>query len=294
VPPRVALTIAGSDSGGGAGIQADLKTFAAFGVFGTSAVTAVTAQNTTGVTAVHPVPPDVVEAQIRAVVSDLRPAAAKSGMLATPEIVELVARLVSAGEVPPLVVDPVLVSTSGDSLMGEGGVVAYRDRLLPLAVVATPNLPEAAALVGVPVDELGNIDAMVDVARTLRSFGTDVVVVKGGHLGRMPVTVPRRSDRSAEDEAGSPDVVAGPDGVEVLWTRRIPTDNDHGTGCTLSAAIAAGLALGDRPLDAVARAKDYVTRALAGAARWHLGQGHGPLDHFGWDDAAAPRPPGTR
>ena len=267
--PAVVLTIAGSDSGGGAGIQADLKTFAAHRLHGTSAVTAVTAQHTAAVTAVVALDPAMVVAQVEAVVSDLRPVAVKTGMLANPAIVAAVADLAARGLLPNLVVDPVLVSTSGHPLMGDGGVDAYRDLLLPLAVVATPNLREAAALTGRPFSSLGTIDAMGAVADELRALGTGTVVVKGGHY---------REDGASE----SPDVVAGPDGTVVLRHDRIPTTNDHGTGCTLSAAIAANLALGLPPHQAVVEAKAFVTRGLAGAAGWSLGAGHGPIDHFGW------------
>lgn len=283
--PRVALTIAGSDSGGGAGVQADLKTFAALGVFGTSAVTAVTAQNTVAVVEVAALAPAMVVAQVEAVRTDLAPAAVKTGMLANPAIVAAVARLAAAGELPNLVVDPVLVSTSGHLLMEEGGVDAYRQLLLPHATVATPNLREAAVLTGRPVAELASIDGMRTAAEELRALGTGTVVVKGGH-----------ADPGGATGLGSPDVVAGPEGTVVLEGARIPTHNDHGTGCTLSAAVAAHLALGASPVDAIVQAKAFVAQALAGAATWHLGAGHGPIDHFGWsvgDDPDRPlRRPG--
>ncbi|MHB8218720.1 MAG: bifunctional hydroxymethylpyrimidine kinase/phosphomethylpyrimidine kinase [Acidimicrobiales bacterium] len=273
--PRVALTIAGSDSGGGAGIQADLKTFAALGVFGTSALTAVTAQSTTGVTAVVAIDPAFVVAQVDAVVDDLVPAATKTGMLAQPATVVAVARLAAAGTLRNLVVDPVLVSTTGSALMAPGGVEAYRELLVPHAAVVTPNLREAACLTGRAVDQVASITAMTEMAEELRALGAGVVVVKGGHL-----------HRSAE----SPDVVAGPDGIVVLPAHRVPTTNDHGTGCSLSAGIAAGLALGTDPLAAVTRAKDFVHRALAGARGWRLGAGRGPIDHFGWEHQPQPEP----
>jgi hydroxymethylpyrimidine/phosphomethylpyrimidine kinase len=266
VTPVVALTIAGSDSGGGAGIQADLKTFAAHRVHGTSAVTAVTAQHTAAVTAVVPLDPTIVVAQVDAVTDDLRPAATKTGMLADPAIVAAVAKLAAGGTLPNLVVDPVLVSTSGHALMGDGGVDAYRELLLPLAAVATPNLREAAVLTGRPFAELATVGAMTDAAEELRALGTGVVVVKGGHFAA----------------GGSPDVVAGPDGTIVLDAERIATSNDHGTGCSLSAAIAANLALGLPVVAAVEEAKAYVARAITGARGWSLGAGHGPIDHFGW------------
>jgi hydroxymethylpyrimidine kinase/phosphomethylpyrimidine kinase len=270
VTPAVALTVAGSDSGGGAGIQADLLTFAAHRVHGTCAVTAVTAQHTGGVTATVALEPAMVLAQVEAVVTDLRPAAAKTGMLANPAIVAAVAGLAAAGALPNLVVDPVLVSTSGHPLMGDGGIGAYRALLLPRATVATPNLREAAALTGRRFSDLATVEAMAEVAEELRALGTGTVVVKGGHFVQ------------AGGRDGSPDVVAGPDGTTVLWADRLATGNDHGTGCSLSAAIAANLALGQPVLAAVEAAKAYVGRALAGAAGWKLGAGHGPIDHFGW------------
>jgi len=265
VTPKVALTVAGSDSGGGAGIQADLKTFAAHGVYGTSAITAVTAQHTAAVLRVAAVDPDMVLAQVHAVLADLPPAAVKTGMLANPAIVRVLAELAERRLLPRLVVDPVLVSTSGDVLMEDGGVEAYRDLLLPHAGVVTPNLAEAALLAGRDPDELDTVEAMADTAEWLRKLGTNVVVVKGGHLEREAV-----------------DVLAGPGGVVVLDSERLATRNDHGTGCSLSAAIAAQLALGAPAMTAVERAKSYVHRALSGAADWRLGSGHGPIDHFGW------------
>ncbi|MGH9064127.1 MAG: bifunctional hydroxymethylpyrimidine kinase/phosphomethylpyrimidine kinase, partial [Acidimicrobiales bacterium] len=272
----VALTIAGSDSGAGAGLQADLKAFAALGVFGTSAVTAVTAQNTLGVRAVHVLPPEMVDAQIAAVVEDLAPRAAKTGMLATAAIMAVVARRAAAGDLPHLVVDPVMVASSGDRLLDEDAERAYLDRLLPLAEVATPNLREASLLVGRPLVDL---DDMAAAARSLHEAGAGVVVVKGGHLPG-PEAV---------------DVVF--DGREVVLLRSpwVATANVHGTGCTLSAAIAAHLARGLGPLEAVAAAKELVTAALRGAAGWSIGSaaGHGPLDHFGWS-APADAVPGPR
>lgn len=264
--PRMALTIAGSDSGGGAGIQADLKTFAAHGVFGTSAITAVTAQHTAAVLQVVPLEVDAVMAQVHAVLGDLPPAAVKTGMLATPEIVRAVADLAARQLLPHLVVDPVLVSTSGHQLMAPGGVEAYRELLLPHAEVATPNLREAALLAGYDPEDVSDVDAMAKVAEDLRQLGAEMVVVKGGHLA---------GDASA-------DVVAGPGGVVVIDSVRVQTRNDHGTGCSLSAAIAAQLALGLPPVRAIEEAKAYVQRALQGAAGWQLGNGHGPIDHFGW------------
>ena len=270
--PKVALTIAGSDSGGGAGLQADLKTFAALGVYGTSAVTAVTAQHTAAVLRAVPLDPDTVLAQVHAVLADLPPAAVKTGMLANPEIVKGVADVASRGLLPNLVVDPVLVSTSGHSLMDVGGVDAYRELLFPHALVVTPNLHEAALLAGIDVSDLTAVEARMQVAESLRRLGPTMVVLKGGHL----------------DGDSSTDVVAGPGGVITLGSARVDTTNDHGTGCSLSAAIAAFLALGASPIDAVERAKSYVHEALLGAARWQLGSGHGPIDHFGWGEGPPP------
>ncbi len=257
------MTIAGSDSGGGAGLQADLKTFAALGVFGTSVVTAVTAQNTAEVRGVEAVDPDFVVLQIDTVLADLAVAAVKTGMLASSATVAAVARRAAQGRLPRLVVDPVLQSSTGRPLLDDGGVESYLRLLVPHALVLTPNTREAALLTGTAVDD---VEGMVRAARRLADAGADTVVVKGGHL--------------VGDDA--PDVVVRRGAVHVLDGPRIISSNDHGTGCTLSAAIAAFLADGVEVLDAVARAKDYVSRALTGSAQWHLGAGHGPLDHFGW------------
>lgn len=263
--PPTALTIAGSDSGGGAGAQADLKTFAAHRVHGTCALTAVTAQNTATVRGVVVLEPSFVRQQVETVLDDFAVSGVKTGMLASAAIVREVADLAAAGLLPHLVVDPVLVSSSGHRLMEPEGVAAYLEQLLPHAVVATPNLREAAVLGDTTVERLATLDARVDVAQRIRATGARYVVVKGGHL-----------TESADD------VVAGPEGVVVLPGTRVVTGNDHGTGCSLSAAIAANLALGATVPAAVAEAKAYVARALAGGADWNLGSGHGPLDHFGW------------
>jgi hydroxymethylpyrimidine/phosphomethylpyrimidine kinase len=270
VTPVVALTVAGSDSGGGAGLQADLRTFAAHGVHGTCAVTAVTAQSTRGVDAVVALDPEMVAAQIRAVAADMTVEAAKTGMLANGGIVATVADLARQGVLRRLVVDPVLVSSSGHALMEPTGVDAYRRLLVPQASVLTPNLREAAVLSGRPLGELTSVEAMVDVARALRELGARVVVVKGGHLSE---TAPG---------AAAPDVVVDDEGVVVLPAQRVVTANDHGTGCSLWPAIAA--------------AKAFVHRALVGAAAWRLGAGHGPIDHLGWGSTprattADPGPP---
>jgi hydroxymethylpyrimidine/phosphomethylpyrimidine kinase len=255
----IALTIAGSDSGGGAGIQADLKTFHAFGCFGTSALTAVTVQNTRGVSGVHAIPVDVVRAQIAAVADDLPPAACKTGMLATAELVRAVAEAIREHGLPNYVLDPVMVATSGDRLLDESAEETIMAELLPLAICATPNLDEAALLVGAPVED---VDGMRRAARILVERGARSALLKGGHLhGDTMVDV----------------LFDGRDWHE--WRRpRLDTRSTHGTGCTLSAGIAAGLAHG-RPLrQAVEDALDYVQRAMAAAPG--LGSGHGPLNHL--------------
>jgi hydroxymethylpyrimidine/phosphomethylpyrimidine kinase len=260
--PRVALTIAGTDSGGGAGIAADLRTFAAHGVLGTLAVTAVTAQDTLGVHAVQVMTAAMVTAQIDAVVGDLHPLAAKTGMLATPEIVKVVSTLCHDGTLPPLVVDPVLVASSGDPLF-EGAAVqeAYLE-LVSGAAVVTPNLPEASMLVGRVIDDLAGMER---AARELQSLGPELVVVKGGH-------------RPGEDAI---DVAFDGRAVTLLSAPWVGTRNVHGTGCSFSAAIAANLALGLEPLPAAIRAKRFVHAAIELAAAWELGGGHGPIDHLG-------------
>ena len=263
--PPTALTIAGSDSGGGAGAQADLKTFAALRVHGTSALTAVTAQNTAEVRGVVALDPAFVRLQVEAVLDDFAVRAVKTGMLATAPIVAEVAALAAEGRLPNLVVDPVLVSSTGHRLMEPEGIEAYLELLVPHALVVTPNLREAAILAGTEVDALGDTAARTVVAEKLQARGARYVVVKGGHL------------RDSAD-----DVVAGPDGVVILPGARVATGNDHGTGCSMSAAVAASLARGAAVGDAVAEAKAFVARALAGGAGWQLGAGHGPLDHFGW------------
>jgi hydroxymethylpyrimidine/phosphomethylpyrimidine kinase len=257
--PPIALTIAGSDSGGGAGIQADLKTFHAFGVFGTSALTAVTAQNTRGVRAVHAVPMAVVRAQIDAVAEDLPPAAVKTGMLATAELVEGVADALRAHRFPHYVLDPVMVASSGDRLLDAGAEGAVASLLVPLATLVTPNLPEAAILTGRPV---ADVEDMRRAARALVELGADAALVKGGHL--------------PTEEAVD---VLWDGNLERIWRRpRLETRSTHGTGCTLSAAVTAGLARGAPLGDAVDAALDWVARAIRGAPG--LGEGHGPVNHF--------------
>lgn len=258
------MTIAGSDSGAGAGLQADLKTFAALGVFGTTVVTAVTAQNTSEVLGVEPLDSGFVDLQITAVLSDLPVAAVKTGMLATVANVQAVARRAAAGELPNLVVDPVLVASSGRPLLGEGGVQAYVDLLVPHAEVITPNIREAALLTAAPVDDT---ESMISAGRALCDRGARAVIVTGGHIPGDEVS----------------DVVVGPTQTVVLNAARVATSNDHGTGCTLSAALTALLARGEPLLEAISQAKSFVTTAVRGSSSWHLGKGHGPLDHFGWN-----------
>ncbi len=255
----IALTIAGSDSGGGAGIQADLKTFHAFGVFGTSAITAVTVQNTMGVSGFHAIPAETVRAQIHAVAEDLRPGAIKTGMLATAELVETVAASIEEARLENYVLDPVMVATSGARLLDTDAESAIVEHLLPLCTVVTPNLDEAAILAGFAIDDEAG---MRRAAEALVARGARAALVKGGHL-------------KAEELV---DVLF--DGTDFhVWRRaRIDTTSTHGTGCTLSAAIAAGLARGRPLLSAVDDALDYVYRAILDAPG--LGSGYGPLNHF--------------
>lgn len=266
--PLTVLTIAGSDASGGAGVQADLRTFAAHGVHGATSLTALTAQNTVGVQGMHPVPASFVEQQVRSVVADLEVAAVKTGMLASAEIVATVAALARAGLLPNLVVDPVMVSSTGAPLLDEGAEVAYREALIPQARVVTPNRSEAAVLVG---RALRTVDDAADAARSLAASGPTVVVITGGD--------PTGSERETVD------VVATGGDVVLHRSPRIDTINDHGTGCSFASAVAVGLARGDDPLCAVDHARAFVRRGLAGAARWRLGSGHGPIDHLGWSHA---------
>ena len=255
---KIALTIAGSDSGGGAGIQADLKTFQQFGVFGTSVIVALTAQNTRGVRAVETVSEAMVSAQLTALAEDLPPAAVKTGMLAETGIVRLVSQTLRQQEWSPLVVDPVMVSTSGHRLLTLEAEEVVRESLLPLAALVTPNLDEAAILTGRAVYD---VPSMERAGQTLLSFGAAAALVKGGHLTGDSVT----------------DVLVTPRGVRHFTRARLETGSTHGTGCTLSAAITAGLALGGELEASVETALDYVHRAIAAAPG--LGGGHGPLDH---------------
>lgn len=259
-PVATALTIAGSDSGGGAGIQADLRTFAFHRIHGTSAITAITAQNTLGVTRVDVLSPAAVAAQMEAVVTDIGVSAAKTGMLANLEIIIVVAEQIRRLKLTQLVVDPVMVSRAGSRLIDDKAVGALRELLLPLATVATPNRHEAQLLSGM---DIKTIDDMGEAARRIQRLGPKAVLVKGG---AMPG--PLRGT----------DVWFDGQHLETLSVPPIDTPNTHGTGCTLSAAIAAQLALGRAPLDATRRAKEYVTSALHHPLA--LGRGNGPFSHF--------------
>jgi hydroxymethylpyrimidine/phosphomethylpyrimidine kinase len=254
--PR-ALTIAGSDSGGGAGIQADLKTFAVLGVWGMSAVTSITVQNTVGVTGVSDVPPDVVAAQIRAVAGDIGVDAAKTGMLSSAEIVGAVAEAVESTGIRSLVVDPVFVSKHGDPLLRSEAVEALRTRIVPLAALVTPNLPEASGLAGFDVETK---DDMRRAGEAILKLGAGAALVKGGHL----------------EGGGADDLFVSDAGEEWLRTRRIETRDTHGTGCVLSASIAAYLARGEDLATAVRRGKEFVTEAIGHALR--IGKGIGPVN----------------
>lgn len=271
--PPVALTIAGSDSGSGAGIQADIRAMAAFGVLAATAVTAVTAQNTAEVRAVHPVPPEMVDAQIATVLSDLPIRATKTGMLGSAETVAVVASWAERGALPQLVVDPVMVASTGRPLLDADGVAAYREQLLPHALVVTPNLWEAGLLVDAPPPT--DPDTMVELADRIAALGPRWVLVKGGHLPGV------------EDHEGPPppavcDVLSDGRGAMRLTGPWVDTPNTHGTGCSLSAALAANLAAGHEVIEAVDVARRFVNGALVRAREWRLGAGHGPIDHLGW------------
>lgn len=258
----IAVTIAGSDSGGGAGIQADLKTFSALGVYGASVVTALTAQNTVGVQGVHDIPAEFVRQQIDSVFSDLAVNAVKIGMLSVPATIEAVAAGLDAHSVKKIVLDPVMVAASGDLLLQPEAISVLRERLLPMADLITPNLPEAAALLG--CDEADNEAAMLTQAKALVGMGAKAVLIKGGHGAG----------------AESVDLMLSEEGEVWLPARRVDTQNTHGTGCTLSSAITAGLARELALPDAVQAAKSYVTAAIEAADQLSIGSGHGPVHHF--------------
>ena len=258
-----ALTIAGSDSGGGAGIQADLKTFSALGCFGMSAITALTAQNTRVVTGIFPVPPEFIEEQIDAVLSDIGVDAIKIGMLHSPEVIEMVAKKLLQWPCPNIVLDPVMISKSGDNLLRKDAVTALRDILIPRATLITPNLPEASVLLDRPVDTLND---MTQAAKDLADLGCANVLLKGGHL-----TDKDSCDLLYQKKSDTLTTLAG---------KRIDTPNSHGTGCTLSSAICANLARGIGLETAVRNAKAYITGALTSGAAYTTGRGHGPVNHF--------------
>lgn len=258
----IAVTIAGSDSSGGAGIQADLKTFSALGVYGASVIAALTAQNTQGVSAIHDVPPGFIAAQIDAVFSDLAVDAVKIGMLSAPAAIEAVAEGLDRYGQKKIVLDPVMVAATGARLLVPEAIETLKRRLFPRACLITPNLLEAAALLDVEVAT--NEAEMHAQAGRLLALGAEAVLIKGGH----------------GSGAESVDLLVAPEGVARFAARRIATENTHGSGCTLSAAIAAGLAKGAALADAVGSAKDFISRAIAGADRLAIGSGHGPVHHL--------------
>jgi hydroxymethylpyrimidine/phosphomethylpyrimidine kinase len=258
----IALTIAGSDSSGGAGIQADLKTFAALGVYGASVITALTAQNTRGVSGIHPVPADFVTAQLDAVFEDLDVKSVKIGMVAQAATIETIAAGLSKWSPAHVVLDPVMVATSGDHLLASDAVDALRTRLIPLASLVTPNLPEAAALLGEP--QAQDEAAIESQGRKLLAMGCAAVLIKGGH-GQGSESV---------------DYLFSSAGTVALAAARIATVNTHGTGCSLSSAIAAGLARGEALETAVREAKAWISGAIREADRLGVGRGHGPIHHF--------------
>ena len=255
------LTIAGSDSGGGAGIQADLKTIASLGCYGMTAITAITAQNTMGVTAIHGVPPEILKAQLQAVLDDIGVDAVKIGMLHSPEMVELVAWAIDHYKLGNVVLDPVMVATSGDTLVGQDTIKVLVRELFGRALIVTPNLDEAALLLGHPIDSIAELDG---AAVELLGLGAKSALLKGGHLAGDDLV----------------DVLAQPDHALIrLQSQRIESRNVHGTGCTLSAAIACFLALGLELPEAVTQARSYILRAIEKGSRIRTGQGHGPLNH---------------
>jgi len=258
----IAVTIAGSDSGGGAGIQADLKTFSALGVYGASVITALTAQNTQGVRAIHDVPPEFITAQIDAVFSDFDVHAVKIGMLSRTATIDAVAGGIERHRMKNVVLDPVMVATSGDRLLAPDAIDALRRLLIPRARVITPNLPEVAALLDAPLAK--DEDEMRAQAQRLLALGAAAVLIKGGH----------------GSGAESVDLLADKNGIVRLAAARVVTRNTHGTGCTLSSAIAAELAKGRGLADAVRAAKDYVTSTISAADRLAIGNGNGPVHHF--------------
>ncbi|PWJ42079.1 bifunctional hydroxymethylpyrimidine kinase/phosphomethylpyrimidine kinase [Sediminitomix flava] len=262
---KIVLSIAGSDSGGGAGIQADLKTFSSLGCFGTTVITAITAQNTTGVQAVEALPPSIVEAQLDSVITDFDLNAIKIGMLHSDEIVFSIHKRLSTSNIP-IVLDPVMVATSGDLLLKQNGVDAIRNLLLPVVTLITPNIPEAEVLTGLKIKDKKDMEV---AAQQLLKDGAKAVLLKGGHL-----------------EDSSSDLLLLPN-TPAIWfeSEKIPSVNTHGTGCSLSSAIASFLALGDTLEQAVRKAKNYIHNAILEGKDYKIGEGHGPIKHFyaQWD-----------
>lgn len=259
----IVLTIAGSDSGGGAGIQADIKAMSATGSFACSVITAITSQNTQGVSAIFPIPLDHVSSQLDAIFSDLNVAAVKVGMLADSNIIKVVADKIKQYQPKHLVIDPVMVATSGDLLLEQSAISTLKAALIPLADIITPNLPEGAALTGKPVPE-SEAD-MQDMVEELRALGAKAVLLKGGHL---------------EQDENSNDLLILPISTALISAKRFPTKNTHGTGCTLSSAIASYLAQGNDLARSVELGKRYISEAIAHADQLNVGQGHGPVNHF--------------
>jgi hydroxymethylpyrimidine/phosphomethylpyrimidine kinase len=257
------LTIAGSDSGGGAGIQADLKTFAAIGCYGMSVITALTAQNTRRVTAIHALPPSFAVEQMTAVFTDIGADAVKIGMLYSAQLIEAVTETLNKYRARNIVLDPVMVAQSGDKLVQDDAIQAIKEHLIPVADVVTPNLPEAEVLLGQKIESL---EDMQRAARSLAQFGARSILIKGGHL----------------EESKSTDLLylTEEDRFVTLEAERVDSRNNHGTGCTLSSAIAAHMAKGDRIEDAVRKAKTYIQNAIRAGAKYKIGHGHGPVHHF--------------
>ncbi|EPN4954697.1 MULTISPECIES: bifunctional hydroxymethylpyrimidine kinase/phosphomethylpyrimidine kinase [Vibrio diabolicus subgroup] len=259
----VVLTIAGSDSGGGAGIQADIKAMSATGSFACSVITAITSQNTQGVSAIFPIPLDHVESQLDAVFTDLNIVAVKVGMLADSNIIKVVANKIKQYQPKHLVIDPVMVATSGDLLLEQSAISTLKEELIPLADIITPNLPEGAALTGKPVPQ--SESEMNDMITDLRALGAKAILLKGGHL---------------EENENSNDLLIMQDCAELISAKRFPTKNTHGTGCTLSSAIASYLSQGNNLHKAVHLGKQYISQAIAHADELDVGKGHGPVNHF--------------
>jgi hydroxymethylpyrimidine/phosphomethylpyrimidine kinase len=257
------LTIAGSDSGGGAGIQADLKTISAIGCYGMSVITALTAQNTRGVTGIHAVPPEFAAEQMTAVFADIGADAVKIGMLYSAELIEVVAKQLQAHGANNIVLDPVMVAQSGDKLLQDDAIEAIKKHLMPLADVVTPNIPEAEVLLN---RKLQSAEDMQQGAKTLAEYGSQSILIKGGHL--------------TENDSTDLLYLPGEDRIVMLKGERIETRNNHGTGCTLSSAIASYLARGHEMETALKMAKSYLSHAIQAGAEYTIGQGHGPVHHF--------------